>query len=201
MPASTAIDERLDALLPQTQCTRCGFPACRPYAAAIAAGEADINRCPPGGERLIASLAALLERDPPALDTSRGLPGPLLLARIDESACIGCTLCIQACPVNAIIGARKRLHAVLSSLCSGCELCVPPCPVDCIVMVPAGRSWETADAQAARLRHQARERRIAAGRELALRAADERKRKAAVDAALARARARRARQAGSPQSL
>ncbi|HSQ80586.1 MAG TPA: RnfABCDGE type electron transport complex subunit B [Casimicrobiaceae bacterium] len=192
MPASTAIAERIDALLPQTQCTRCGFPACRPYADAIAAGDADINRCPPGGEKVLASLADLLRRDAPALDTSRGLPGPLMVARIDESTCIGCALCIQACPVDAIIGAQKRLHGVLSSLCSGCELCIPPCPVDCIVMEPAGRAWQTADAQAARKRHQARSARIGSGRELAAPSADERKRKAAVDAALARARARRA---------
>jgi len=192
MPASTAIAERIDALLPQTQCTRCGFPACRPYADAIAAGDADINRCPPGGEKVLVSLAVLLRRDAPALDASRGLPGPLMVARIDESACIGCTLCIQACPVDAIIGAQKRLHGVLSSLCSGCELCIPPCPVDCIVMEPAGRTWETPDANAARKRHQARSARIGSRRELAALSADERKRKAAVDAALARARARRA---------
>jgi electron transport complex protein RnfB len=192
MPASTAIAERIDALLPQTQCTRCGFPACRPYADAIAAGDADINRCPPGGEKVLAALATLLQRNAPALDTSRGLPGPLMIARIDESTCIGCTLCIQACPVDAIIGAQKRLHGVLSSLCSGCELCIPPCPVDCIVMEPAGRTWEASDAQAARKRHQARSARIGSRRELAALSADERRRKAAVDAALARARARRA---------
>ena len=188
----TALAERIDALLPQTQCTRCGFPACRPYADAIAAGEADINRCPPGGEAVLAALAELVDRPAPTLEATRGTPGPLLVARIDEGACIGCTLCIQACPVDAIIGAQKRLHGVLSSLCSGCELCIPPCPVDCIVMEPAGRTWEIADAQAARKRHQARSARIGSRGELAAPSSDERKRKAAVDAALARARARRA---------
>ncbi|MHB8495367.1 MAG: RnfABCDGE type electron transport complex subunit B [Casimicrobiaceae bacterium] len=192
MHSSTALAGRIDDLLPQTQCTRCGYPGCRPYADAIALGEADINRCPPGGESVLASLASLLGRAAPALDASRGAPGPLRIARIDEAACIGCTLCIQACPVDAIIGAQKRLHGVLSSLCSGCELCIPPCPVDCIAMEPAGRSWEVADAHAARARYEARRVRIASRRDAASRSADERKRKAAVDAALARARARRA---------
>ena len=197
MHASTALATHIDDLLPQTQCTRCGYPGCRPYADAIAAGEADINRCPPGGESVLASLAALLGRAAPALDASRGTPGPLRVARIDEAACIGCTLCIQACPVDAIVGAQKRLHGVLSSLCSGCELCLPPCPVDCIAMEPAGRSWALEDARAARARYEARHRRIASRCDATARSADERKRKAAVDAALARARARRAATADS----
>ncbi len=196
MHASTALAERIDALLPQTQCTRCGFPACRPYADAIAAGEADINRCPPGGEAVLAALSDLLDRPAPELDSTRGMPGPLLVARIDEGACIGCTLCIRACPVDAIIGARKRLHGILPSLCSGCELCIPPCPVDCITMEPAGRSWEPADAKSARMRFRARAARIASRQEAAAIAADARQREAAIDAAvtaaLARARARRA---------
>ncbi|HMA32429.1 MAG TPA: RnfABCDGE type electron transport complex subunit B [Casimicrobiaceae bacterium] len=192
MLANIALAGRIDDLLPQTQCTRCGFAGCRPYADAIAAGDADINRCPPGGEAVLASLAALLGRRAPPLDTTRGTPAPLTVARIDESVCIGCTLCIQACPVDAIVGAQKRLHGVLSSLCSGCELCIPPCPVDCIAMEPAGRSWSAADAQAARERHRARAARIASRRDTAALGADERKRKAAVDAALERARARRA---------
>jgi electron transport complex protein RnfB len=183
---------RIDALLPQTQCTRCGYPGCRPYADAIAAGDADINRCPPGGEAVLAALAALLGREAPALDASRGMPGPLLAARIEEGVCIGCTLCIAACPVDAIIGAPKRLHSVLTSLCSGCELCVPSCPVDCIVMVPARRGWTVADAQAARDRHDARRARIAARENARGATADVRRRKAAIDAAMARARARRA---------
>ena len=116
-------------LLPQTQCTRCGYPGCRPYAQAIAAGEADINRCPPGGEATIVALAALTGkpvREP--LDPACGAHGPLAVARIDEAACIGCTLCIDACPVDAIIGAPKRMHAVLASQCTGCELCVAALP-------------------------------------------------------------------------
>ena len=192
MDANTALAGRIDDLLPQTQCTRCGFAGCRPYADAIAAGDADINRCPPGGEAVLASLAALLGRSAPPLDTTRGTPGPLTVARIDESACIGCTLCIQACPVDAIIGAQKRLHGVLSALCSGCELCIPPCPVDCIAMAPAGRPWTSSDAQAARERHRARNARLASRRDTATLAADAGKRKAAVDAALERARVRRA---------
>ena len=127
----------IDALLPQTQCRQCGYPACRPYAEAIAKGEADINRCPPGGETGIRALADLLGKQPVALDPSRGAYKPRAFARIDEAGCIGCTLCIQACPVDAIMGAAKRMHTVLEVECTGCELCLPPCPVDCIEMLPA----------------------------------------------------------------
>jgi electron transport complex protein RnfB len=202
-PASAGRDvaelaERIDALLPQTQCTRCGYPACRPYADAVASGDADINRCPPGGATMIAALAALTGRAARALEPSCGAEAPLLRAEIDEAACIGCTLCIAACPVDAIIGAPKRMHAVLSSLCTGCALCVPPCPVDCIVLVPASREWTAVDATAARERYVARTRRLARNERLADRSASASEtsaaaaRKAAVDAALARARARRA---------
>lgn len=128
--------EEFDALLPQTQCTQCGFSGCRPYAEALAAGEAEINRCPPGGAAGVARLAALAGRAALPLDASCGVEGPLRLAVIDESACIGCTLCLQACPVDAIVGAGKRMHTVLLDECTGCELCVPPCPVDCIEMIP-----------------------------------------------------------------
>lgn len=183
--------ERIDDLLPQTQCTRCGYAGCRPYAEAIADGAAGIDRCPPGGDATIARLAQLLEIDAPPLDTSRGQPGPLLVARIDEAACIGCTLCIQACPVDAIIGAQKRMHGVLSALCSGCELCVAPCPVDCITMVPAGREWRPDEAMAARERHAARASRLASAA-AAERIHERKKRQAAIAAAIARARARRA---------
>jgi electron transport complex protein RnfB len=151
---------RIDALLPQTQCTKCGYEGCRPYADAIAAGEADINRCPPGGEDGLRALAAMLGRPAPELDRSRGEPGPLKVAVVDEAHCIGCTLCIDACPVDAIVGAAKRMHTVLDQLCTGCDLCVAPCPVDCIAMMPAGRDWTTQDAAGARDRHERRARRL-----------------------------------------
>jgi electron transport complex protein RnfB len=133
----------------------------------------------------------LLDRTPPPLDPSRGQPGPLRVACIDESACIGCTLCIAACPVDAIIGAQKRMHAVLTSLCSGCELCIAPCPVDCITMRPAGRVWTSGDASAARARFASRQTRLAATSAAGKRDAEARKRKAAIAAAIERARARR----------
>lgn len=189
--SSARLADRVDVLLPQTQCRRCGYDACRPYADAIAAGEADIDRCPPGGQSTLVALGALLDRIPPPLDTSRGEPGPLRVACIDESACIGCTLCIAACPVDAIIGAQKRMHAILTSLCSGCELCIAPCPVDCITMRPAERDWTPADASAARARFQSRQTRLAATRAAAKRDAEARRRKAAIAAAIERARARR----------
>lgn len=148
--------DAIDALLPQTQCTQCGHDGCLPYARALAAGTEPINRCPPGGQTGVAALATLLHQAEIALDTTRGMPGPLLLARIDEAHCIGCTLCIKACPVDAIVGTNKRMHTVIDDLCSGCALCVAPCPVDCIEMVPAERDWTTEDADAARLRHRAR---------------------------------------------
>lgn len=125
--------EQIDAVLPQTQCGQCGYPGCRPYAEAIAAGEADINLCPPGGETTIIALADLLGREPTPLE---GEEKPKLLAVIDEQICIGCTLCIQACPVDAILGAAKQMHTVIADECTGCELCVEPCPVDCISMEP-----------------------------------------------------------------
>jgi Na+-translocating ferredoxin:NAD+ oxidoreductase subunit B len=127
--------DRIDGLLPQTQCGQCSFAGCRPYAEAIVAGEADINRCPPGGEATILALADLLERDPKPLDPESGEFRSRMVAVIDEPVCIGCTLCIQACPVDAILGAGKQMHTVIASECTGCELCVAPCPVDCISMV------------------------------------------------------------------
>ena len=193
MARAPDLAERIDALLPQTQCARCGYAGCRPYAEAIAAGEADIDRCPPGGDATLAALARLFDRPVPALDTSRGMPGPLQLARIDEAACIGCTLCIAACPVDAIVGAQKRMHGVLAVLCSGCGLCLPPCPVDCIALIPAGREWTASDAAAARERYERRRERHAAASAASAHAASAAKRKAAVAAALARARARRRR--------
>lgn len=127
-----ALADNLDDILPQTQCRKCGFEGCRPYAEAMASGRADLNRCPPGGAQGIARLAALLGVAPRPLDPACGAEAPPRLALIDESACIGCTLCIQACPVDAIVGAPKRMHSVLLEACTGCELCAPPCPVDCI---------------------------------------------------------------------
>src|ERR1700751_1349788 len=126
----------IDALLPQTQCTRCGYGGCRPYAQAIAAGDAPINQCPPGGVATIAALAALLARPALPLNPANGTEGPALVAQIDEAACIGCAKCLPPCPVDAIIGARRQIHTVVLALCTGCELCVAPCPVDCISMVP-----------------------------------------------------------------
>jgi electron transport complex protein RnfB len=191
MDCAPDIADRIDALLPQTQCRRCGYDGCRPYAEAVACNAADINRCPPGGEATLAALARLLAREAPPLDTSRGLSGPLRIARIDEAACIGCTLCIAACPVDAIVGAQKRMHGVLVALCSGCELCLPACPVDCIDMVPAGREWRASDAASARERHQLRDMRLARIGHAKAHDAQAHKRKLAIDAALARARARR----------
>lgn len=135
-PASLA--ERIDALLPQTQCTRCGYPACRDYAEAIARDEADINQCPPGGAAGIAELAALLGRAAKPLNPANGIEKPSEIAFIFEAACIGCTKCIQVCPVDAIVGAQKLMHAILADECSGCELCIPACPVDCIAMIETG---------------------------------------------------------------
>jgi len=130
--------DAIDALLPQTQCTRCGYPSCRDYAQAVKRGSVDLNRCPPGGEATIAALARVLERDPKPLDPACGEQRPWVVARIDEVACIGCTLCIHACPVDAILGAGKRMHTVIETECTGCELCLDPCPVDCITLAPMG---------------------------------------------------------------
>ena len=130
---------QIDALLPQTQCTRCGYPACRPYAQAVADGAAGLNQCPPGGAATIAALAALMRRPALPLNPLNGTEGAALVALIDEDACIGCAKCLPPCPVDAIIGAQKQMHTVVLSLCTGCELCVAPCPVDCITMVPSAQ--------------------------------------------------------------
>jgi len=150
--------DTLDRALPQTQCTRCGYPDCRSYAAAIADGSADINQCPPGGAEGVARLARLTGRPATPLNPANGTEGPRLLAVIDEAWCIGCTLCIKACPVDSIVGAPKRMHTVIDDLCTGCELCVPVCPVDCISLEPVtpGRTgwdaWTTPQADEARER-------------------------------------------------
>jgi electron transport complex protein RnfB len=176
----------IDALLPQTQCTRCGYQGCRPYAEAIARGEAEINQCPPGGGATIAALASLLGREPLPLNPANGVEGPPLVALIDEAACIGCAKCLPPCPVDAIIGARKQMHTVIAGLCTGCELCIAPCPVDCISMVPRPALSEAPaapDAAANRLRfiaHNERMARRAREREALL---TSRKRMAGADAA------------------
>jgi electron transport complex protein RnfB len=126
----------IDAILPQTQCRQCGFEGCRPYAAAIAEGRADINQCPPGGETGILKLSILMGISPKPLNPVHGVTKPRAVAFIHEHACIGCTLCIAACPVDAIVGATRQAHTVISDECTGCELCLAPCPMDCIVMVP-----------------------------------------------------------------
>lgn len=127
--------EKINAVLPQTQCGQCGYPGCKPYAEAIAKGEAEINKCPPGGDEGIHKLADLLGRD--FVPFGEGVaPKGKEVAFIDENTCIGCTLCLQACPVDAIVGAAKQMHTIIAAECTGCELCVPPCPVDCISMLP-----------------------------------------------------------------
>ena len=153
------LTERLNAALPQTQCTRCGYPDCHAYAQAMAQGEAEINRCPPGGAEGIGRLSAITGRAVLPLDASHGHEGPRALAVIDEAWCIGCTLCIKACPVDCIVGAPKLMHHVINVLCTGCELCVPACPVDCISMVTVTgektgwQAWSTGLADEARGRY------------------------------------------------
>jgi len=137
--AELELAARIDDLLPQTQCGQCGHPGCRPYARAIAAGEA-FNKCPPGGRATIAAIADLLGTTPLALDPEHGREGPKLVAYIREAECIGCTKCLPACPVDAILGATRQMHTVIAAECTGCDLCVEPCPVNCIEMIPAPAS-------------------------------------------------------------
>jgi electron transport complex protein RnfB len=198
----TPLAARLHAALPQTQCTRCGYPDCAGYAQAIAAGEADINQCPPGGAEGVARLAALTARSALPLNPANGFEGPRLLAVIDENWCIGCTLCLDACPTDAILGGNKRMHTVIAPHCTGCELCVPVCPVDCISLENASGertgwdAWSEDEARRALGRYEFRLFRLARdAREGTVREveADEPARKhSVVEAALARARARRA---------
>jgi len=166
MPIPAQLADRIDAVLPQTQCTKCGYTGCRPYAEAIAAGEADINQCPPGGARGIERLSAITGRPVVPLNPVHGVERPLHVAFIDESLCIGCTLCIWACPVDAIVGAARVMHTVVADWCNGCDLCVAPCPMDCITMVPVqpARPWSDDDAQLSRTRYEARRTRLAVER-------------------------------------
>jgi electron transport complex protein RnfB len=209
---------RIDAALPQTQCTRCGYPDCATYAEAVAQGEAGINQCPPGGSEGVAILAALTGRPVTALNPVNGIEGPLTLAVIDEDWCIGCTLCIKACPTDAIVGGNKLMHTVIEAYCTGCELCIPVCPVDCISLeiVSGERSgwnaWSPQQAEQARQRYASRQVRLAreqlehdarqeakARMKLADLAAHSQhtepvmldKKRAVIEAALARARAKR----------
>jgi electron transport complex protein RnfB len=154
--------DQINDVLPQTQCTQCGFQGCKPYAEAIAVNAAPINRCPPGGDLGIAKLALLLNQTVIELDSSCGVHKPRHIASIAPEHCIGCTLCIKACPVDAIIGGNKRRHAVIASLCTGCELCIPPCPVDCITMeyLPEFSGWATDQAHQARARMEQRNQRL-----------------------------------------
>ena len=159
-PALSGLAFLIDQALPQTQCTRCGYPDCASYASAIAAGEAPINQCPPGGQEGVQRLAALTGQPAQPLNPQFGIEGPLTVARIDEAWCIGCTLCIKACPVDCIVGGNKRMHTVIEAQCTGCELCIPACPVDCIALenVTGTRTgwaaWSAADADSARERYE-----------------------------------------------
>lgn len=165
-PTDKSLADQLEDLLPQTQCTKCGYPACRPYAEAMADGSASYNQCPPGGIEGVARLAQVLGKNVIPINPVNGVERPRPVAFIDEALCIGCTLCIQACPVDAIVGAAKQMHTIVTDLCTGCDLCVAPCPVDCIAMIeftPGKTGWDAwsqAEADAARERHDFRSARL-----------------------------------------
>lgn len=166
MTVSLTLAEQINQILPQTQCGKCGYPACSPYAEAIADGSANFNQCPPGGEEGIRRLAQFLQQPPLPLNPANGQERERPVAKIDENWCIGCTLCIQACPVDAIVGAAKLMHTVIPELCTGCDLCVVPCPVDCISMESATpgatgwSAWTPQQAQDARQRYELRQVRL-----------------------------------------
>lgn len=190
-----SLADRIDALLPQTQCRQCGYAGCRPYAEAVADGRAEINRCPPGGPGTLRALADLTGRPVTPL---QGVHKPPAVARIDEPACIGCTLCIQACPVDAIVGAVNVMHTVIAPECSGCELCLPVCPVDCIAMVeaamPTGQENSLQRAARYKQRYLAREKRLERDRKERMAAsaarANERRKRATIARVMERARQR-----------
>ena len=215
----TPLASRIDQALPQTQCQRCGYPDCASYAVAVASGEAGINQCPPGGAEGVVRLAHITGRPALPLDPAHGIEGPVTVAVIDEDWCIGCTLCIKVCPTDAILGANKRMHTVVEPYCTGCELCIPVCPVDCISLenISGERTgwsaWSPELAAQGKARYEARQRRLArekiehedrleakAKAKLADVAAASRltdpqdleRKRAVIEAALARARARRA---------
>jgi electron transport complex protein RnfB len=199
--AGAALAASLLDALPQTQCTRCGYADCRGYAEAIAAGTADVNRCPPGGAEGVARLARIAGRAIVPLDPECGVEAPRALARIDEGACIGCALCLKACPTDAILGAATRMHTVVESLCTGCELCLPVCPVDCIALLPASGertgwdAWSPAQADEARRRYELHGQRLGERTPPAAVTALQNaatSRQEAIAAAVARARAARA---------
>ena len=219
--------DQIEDLLPQTQCGKCGYPACRPYAEAIASGQAAYNQCPPGGTAGIARLANLLVQPLLPLNAHNGVERSRTRALIDEAACIGCTLCIQACPVDAIVGAAKQIHTVLADDCTGCDLCVAPCPVDCIAMVEATpgltgwAAWSQQQADQARARHDWRSLRLrrekdendarlaakaaaklqevaAAGAASAEEKAEQERKKAIIAAAIERARLKKEQAATNP---
>lgn len=155
--------EKIDAILPQTQCRKCGFPGCKPYAEAITMSQADINQCPPGGNEGIRQIAQLLGVPFKSLNTAYGVTKQKAVAWIDEALCIGCTFCIRACPVDAIVGAAKQMHTVITAECTGCELCIVPCPMDCIVMISDSTSQHDDPKHAAdraRMRYEFKQRRL-----------------------------------------
>ncbi|WP_434718390.1 electron transport complex subunit RsxB [Paraburkholderia sp. A1BS-2L] len=173
MNDSKTLADLIEDLLPQTQCTKCGYDGCRPYAEAVAAGAASYNQCPPGGAEGVARLAKLLGKPVIPINPVNGVERPRPVAFIDEQLCIGCTLCMQACPVDAIVGAPKQMHTIVKDQCTGCDLCVAPCPVDCIAMIPVTGdatgwdAWTQQQADAARVRHDRRQARLAAERHAA----------------------------------
>ncbi|WP_322091761.1 electron transport complex subunit RsxB [Paraburkholderia bannensis] len=189
MNNSRTLADRIEDLLPQTQCTKCGYDGCRPYAEAVAAGTASYNQCPPGGAEGVARLAQLLGKPVIPINPDNGVERARPVAFIDEQVCIGCTLCLQACPVDAIVGAPKQMHTIVKDLCTGCDLCVAPCPVDCIAMIPVTGeatgwdAWTQQQADQARLRHDRHQARLAAERDAAEARAAARRAAAAAPAA------------------